>query len=360
MAVASLVSVLHAELPDSVVVTAAAPLDSQRLADALRTYLDEFGIRVQVAPATADGDLRTQLDDARHLGESVRAVAVVRAERETRGEIEVELYDLATDKALVAAVRGPARDEDLYRALALKIQAILRATFSEARGELQPGSPVGRLLAADDNGAAPPRPDSRPETARTAATISAPDSIAREMPERQARPATHLALATGYALVSFPVGGLVLQGVAVNGVVLPRPWLELTLGSAALGSVHAAGGGVEAVMSVIPVSAAALLRMTKGRTELLFGPSAELAFATVSPTSMIATLTVLPVTHDVIVGVGGEAEGRLRAWETTWIFARVSALGVLLGERYDVSGAPILDTSRFQLSAVAGIGVALR
>jgi len=58
--------------------------------------------------------------------------------------------------------------------------------------------------------------------------------------------------------------------------------------------------------------------------------------------------------------VGGEAEGRLRAWETTWIFARVSALGVLLGERYDVSGTPIIDASRFQLSAVAGIGVALR
>ena len=357
MAVASLLAVLQGELPDSVVVTAAAPLDSQRLADALRTYLDEFGIRVEVAPATAGGDLRTQLDDARHLGESVRAVAVVRAERETRGEVEVELYDLATDKALVAAVRRPVRDEDLYRALALKIQAILRATFSEARGELQPGSPVGRLLAANDNGTAPAPPDNRPETVPAAATVSAPDSIARELPERQAPPATHLALATGYAIVSFPVGGLVLQGVEVNGVVLPRPWLELTLGSAALGSLHAAGGGVVAVMSVIPVSAAALLRLTRRRTELLFGPSAELAFATVSPNS--GTLPV-HTTHDVIIGLGGEAEGRLRAWETTWVFARVTALGVLLGERYDVSGVPILDTSRFELSAVAGIGVALR
>ena len=159
MAVASLLAVMPAELPDSVVVTAAPPLDSQRLADALRTYLDEFGIRVQVAPATAGGDLRTQLDDARHLGESVRAVAVVRAEREVRGEIEVELYDLATDKALVAAVRRPARDEDLYRALALKVQAILRATFSEARGDLQPGSPVGRMLAANDAGLGAPEVD---------------------------------------------------------------------------------------------------------------------------------------------------------------------------------------------------------
>ena len=112
-------------------------------------------------------------------------------------------------------------------------------------------------------------------------------------------------------------------------------------------------------MSVIPISAAALIRLTKQRLELLFGPSAELAFASVSPTSTPA-LPVVPSTHDVIVGLGGEAEGRLRAWETTWIFARVTGLGVLLGERYEVSGAPILDTSRFQLSAVAGIGVALR
>jgi hypothetical protein len=91
--------------------------------------------------------------------------------------------------------------------------------------------------------------------------------------------------------------------------------------------------------------------------ELLFGPSAQLAFASVSSSSV---LPVLPSTHDVIVGLGGEAEARLRAWETTWVFARVSALGVLLGERYDVSGTPILDASAFELSAVAGIGVALR
>ena len=359
MAVASLLSVLHAELPDSVVVTAAPPLDSQRLADALRTYLDEFGIRVQVAPATAGGDLRTQLDDARHLGESVRAVAVVRAERETRGEIEVELYDLATDKALVAAVRRPARDEDLYRALALKVQAILRATFSEARGDLQPESPVGRLLAANDYGTTTATAERRAEASHAAATVSAPESITPEPPDRRALPAVHLALATGYAIVSFPVGGLVLQGVAVNGVVLPRPWLELTLGSAALGSAHAAGGGVDVVMSVIPVTASALVRLRKQRMELLFGPSAELAFASVSEPR--ATLPVRSA-HDVIIGLGGEAEGRLQpgSWETTWIFGRVSALGLLLGERYDVSGAPILDASRFQLSAVAGIGVALR
>jgi hypothetical protein len=122
--------------------------------------------------------------------------------------------------------------------------------------------------------------------------------------------------------------------------------------------VHAAGGGVDVVMSIIPVSAAALVRLTKQRLELLLGPSAELAFASLSANSTL--LPVRPSTHDVIVALGGEIEGRLRAWESTWIFGRVNALGVLQGERYDVSGTPILDTSRFQLSAVAGIGVALR
>ena len=356
IAVASLFTVLHAELPDTVVVTAAAPLDSQRLADALRTYLDEFGIHVEVAPATADGDLRKQLDDARHLGEAVRAVAVVRVEREMPGQVEVQLIDLATDKALVVTVRRPARDEDLYRALALKIQAVLRATLSEARAEIAPESAVGKLVAANDAAASPPPagPRAPPDPL---ATVSRSLDTALEHPASRGSPRTGLALATGYAVVSFPVGGLVLQGVEVGGAVRPERWLELTLGVAALGSVRAEGIGVDAVLSVIPVSAAALLRLAQRRTELLFGPSAALAVVSVSPSSM-----TLPVhaTRNVIFGLGAQAEGRVRAWETAWIFARASALAVPLGERYDVSGTPILDTSRFELSAVAGLGVALR
>ena len=95
--------------------TTAPSIDAQRLADALRVYLDEFGIRVETRRGGRGGDLRKRLDDARQLGEAVRAVAVVRAEHGARGTVEIELIDLATNKALVVSVPRPARDEDLYR-----------------------------------------------------------------------------------------------------------------------------------------------------------------------------------------------------------------------------------------------------
>jgi hypothetical protein len=141
-----------------IVVTTAPSIDAQRLADALRVYLDEFGIRVETRPPGEAGDLRKQIDDARQLGEALRAVAVIRAEHGPRGVIEIELIDLATDKALVVSVPRPERDEDLYRALALKVQAVLRATLSEARAELDPRSSLGRLVAE----APPPAPETTP------------------------------------------------------------------------------------------------------------------------------------------------------------------------------------------------------
>ena len=55
-----------------------------------------------------------------------------------------------------SACPAPQRDEDLYRALALKIQAVLRATLSEARADLAPGSSLGRLV--ESGGGPPPEP----------------------------------------------------------------------------------------------------------------------------------------------------------------------------------------------------------
>ena len=77
---------LQAQAVDQIVVTTAPSIDAQRLADALRVYLDEFGIRVETRPAGDGDDLRKRLDDARQLGEAVRAVAVVRAEHGARGD----------------------------------------------------------------------------------------------------------------------------------------------------------------------------------------------------------------------------------------------------------------------------------
>ena len=142
---------------DRIVVTTAPPLDSERLADALRVYLANSASPSRSPRPTRSDDLRQRIADARRLGESVRAVAVIRAEPGTPDEVGIELTDLATDKTLIATMPKAARDEDLYRTLALKIQAILRATLSEARGTLDPRSAVGRLVSES-----PPRIASPP------------------------------------------------------------------------------------------------------------------------------------------------------------------------------------------------------
>src|ERR1700733_9713287 len=121
---------LQSQALDKIVVTTAPPLDTQRLADALRVYLNEFGVEGDITAPHATGDLRERIAEARRLGKSVRAVAVIHVEPGTPDEVAIELTDLATDKTLIATMPKAARDEDLYRTLALKIQAILRATLS--------------------------------------------------------------------------------------------------------------------------------------------------------------------------------------------------------------------------------------
>jgi hypothetical protein len=312
----------------TVVVTAAAPVDPERLADALRTYLDEFGIRIENGGAAAPGDLRGQLAEARRIGESVRALAVVRVESGTHGSIELELVDLATEKALIAQVPRPARDEDLYRALALKIQAILRATLSEAPERLGPGSTVARL-------------------------VSSPQASAPSLPAPPAR----WAVEAGYALVAFPLAPQgALQGLSLTAAFAPVPWLELVLGSAALGAARAQAHDVVAVATVVPIFGAARLRLAGARAEALVGPSAEVAYVGVAPSS--PTTPVQGMRH-AVPAVGVEGEGRLRVGRTAWLFARITALGVLLGEGYHIDGQLVLDTSRFQMAAAAGIGMSV-
>ena len=347
-----LLLLLRMQMPDHVLVTASAPLDSQRLADALRSYLDEFGIRVAAAAAGSPADLRKQLAEERRLGEAVRAVAVVRAERVTPGTIEIEIMDLATEKALVATVPRPARDEDLYRSLALKIQAILRSTLSEGRDQMKPGSGVDRFVSEGRAavGSPPAVPSTNPQVAMGAGVDETGTSARERQPPR-------LALETGYLVLAFPVGGPAFQGLAATGIVRAGRRFDLTLGSGVLSSVRAQGGGVDAVATIVPIFASARIHLERKRAEILFGPSAQAAFVSVSPSS--ANLAVQS-TRNLILAVGGEAEGRLAFWEAAWLFARGQALAVLAGERYDVLGMPIFDTSRFEITATIGVGVGFR
>ncbi|HXU65267.1 MAG TPA: hypothetical protein VN962_26390, partial [Polyangia bacterium] len=117
--VALLLALASQSPPEKIVVTATGPVDAQRLSDALAVYLGEFGIDVQNAPADDAGDLRAHMASARRLGESVRAVAVIRAASDSPDAVEIELDDLTTHKTLIASIPKPPRDEDLYRTLAL-------------------------------------------------------------------------------------------------------------------------------------------------------------------------------------------------------------------------------------------------
>ena len=325
-------ALLQAQAVDEVVVTTAPSMDAQRLADALRVYLDEYGIRVETRAAPDGADLRDRLEGARELGESVRALAVVRAEHAARGTIEIELYDLATDKAIVVSVPRPARDEDLYRALALKIQAVLRSTLSEARGELDPTSSAGRLVAHE---VSPPPAEPSPTAAHA-----------------------RLGLDAGYGFVSFPDDGLLLGGLAVRASWRPRPRLELALGTAALASASASSGAVDATASVIPIRASVRIPFAVGRSEFLVGPCADASLVRVSAASTSTTTTVRS-TRNLMVGLGAEAEARLVVLGSAWLFARAAVVGVFNGERYEAVGTPLFDTSRLQLSGSVGAGVGL-
>jgi hypothetical protein len=324
-------ALLQAQAGNQIVVTAAPSIDAQRLADALRVYLDEFGIRVETRATGEADDLRKRIDDARQLGEALRAVAVVRAEHGARGTVEIELIDLATDKALVVSVPRPERDADLYRTLALKIQALLRATLSEARAELDPRSSLGRLVA---EGGAPPPGEAAP-------------------PARPPR----LGLDVGYGLMSFPAGGSYFGGLAVRASWRPRAHLELGLGTAALASATASNGTVGATATVVPLHATARRPFGAGRAQLFVGPCVDATIIHVSPSSTNST----PVrsTRNVMIGLGGEVEVRVAFLASAWLFGRAAALGVLNGERYDVAGSPLFDTSRLQLTAALGAGVGL-
>ncbi len=329
--VAAALLLLQGQALDRIVVTTAPPLDTQRLADALRVYLNEFGITVDVAPPDQTDDLRQRIADARRLGQSVRAVAVIRVEPGTPDEVGIELTDLATDKTLIATMPKAARDEDLYRTLALKIQAILRATLSEARGTLDPSSAVGRLVSES-----PPRITSPP----TAASPSPPG----------------LSLQAGYEALSLSASGIVLQGAALTATYSLRTRLDLFLGTALLASTHLSSGGVDAgaIASVLPVLFGVRVRWTKQRVELAVGPVAE-----VGVTSVTAFNSTVPLrsSRDILLALGGEGELRLRITGPAWGYLRAGALGVLDGPRYAIEGVPVLDTSRLQMSLSAGVGL---
>lgn len=313
--------------PEKIVVTATGPVDAQRLSDALAVYLGEFGIDVQNAPADDTGDLRARMASARRLGESVRAVAVIHAASDSPDAVEIELDDLTTHKTLIASIPKPPRDEDLYRTLALKIQALLRATLSEARGSLDPRSAAGRLASE-----------------QTLAATAPAGGVA----------AGRLSLEAGYQALSLAAAGVTLQGLAATASWTLGRRFDVAVGTAALGSTRVSAGGVDAVAQLVPLFAAARARWGWRRVSVLAGPSMEVSLASI--TAVSASVPVRS-SRDVIVALGGQAELRVRVGGPFDLYARGEALGVVEAPSYDVSGMSILDTSRLHVTGGGGLGI---
>ncbi len=240
-----------------VVVTAVAPIDADRLAEAMRAYLDEFAVDVVTAPASTDAELRAQLDATNASGAQLSAIASIRVAGGRSGTVEIALVDRLGDKALVAALARPPRDADLYRALALKMQALLRSALYERREALATTAPaLSRLVAAP---IAPPRP-------------------------------RRWSLDAGYALVSFPLYGAVEHGVAVDVRVTLGRLFELGLGADAVAPVQATRQDVSAVLVAVPIKLRGGVHGSRGRWQGAVGAIAEALVVSMDASSASAAV----------------------------------------------------------------------
>jgi hypothetical protein len=306
------------------VVTATPPLDAERLADALRAYLDEFRVDVQTAPAAPGGDLRDELAATAGIGAAVRAWAVVRIADGAPGSAELELVDRVTGKSLVTNVPRPRRDEDLYRAVALKTQALLRATLAEPSPRVT-GSPVLTRLAAP--------------------SAPAPAEVDRRF-----------FLETSFALVAFPGARVLQQGLAVSLAGRLGATVEVALGTQALSRIDAQAGAVDASVSRVPLWLAARMTARRGRWEGAAGVIAEAALVSIETSSpTLATRSG----WSVAPALGGQLGGGLRLGGRTWIGARASALGVILGQHFTAQGQPLVSLWGLQLGVEGGVAVDL-
>jgi hypothetical protein len=308
-----------------VVLTAAEPLDAERLADALRTYLDEFAVDIRTAPAVPHGDLRAELEANAGLGEPVRAWAVVRIADGAPGSAEIEVVDRVTGKSLVTSVPRPRRDEDLYRAVALKVQSLLRASLTEPSPAVASSPALARLSAV---------------------SASAPAEEDHD-----------LGLETSLVVVGFPGGRVVQEGLAV--ALARRLWhqrIELALGVDVLSGIDARSGAVSATVTRLPLLFAARLARRRARWEATAGILGEAAFVSIDASS--STVAVRSG-WSVAPALGGEAGARLRLGTRAWLGARVAALGVIVGQHFTAQGQPLATLSGLEVAGQVGVGVEL-
>ncbi|HEY2744259.1 MAG TPA: hypothetical protein VGL86_06540 [Polyangia bacterium] len=320
----------HAQPGHLVVVSTVAPLDGQRLADVLRSYLDGYDVEVRAGAAPASsGDLRRDLAATGAAADDVRAFAAIRVTADG-ANIEIQLADALAHKFLVATMARPQRDEDLYRTLALKVQLLLASALYESAPALATSAPpLARLAMAP------------------AAQLVAP----APPPHRAPR----LRLEVAYSLFTFPLSGAVQSGVVV-AARYERRLLAVGLSIDALAPLTAQKAEVSAVVHTVPIVASAGVVFRGRHVDAGVDGAAELVVVLVDPTDSAGQVRA---ERTVEPALGLRAAAAVHLGAIVRLYLRASLFGVLTGERYLVDGAPLVDLSRLQAGGEAGLTVAL-
>jgi hypothetical protein len=314
------------------VATAVPPLSAERLADALRTYLDAEKLEVRTAPVAASGDLRAELADTARMAAELRASLALRVAEREHGTIEIELMSLAPQRALLASMPRPVRDEDFYRALALKVQVMVRSLAADEEGT--PATEVTHNVT-------------------TPAPLSELATAARPAVPARAR---RRGLQMGYTAVAFPAGRLAQQGIALRGIVELGSGWRLWLGTRALTPLHEELDGITVRATTVPLLAGlehwwVLSKVALGGGALLQDELRRVR-ASAKDVPFYESSTMVP-------GAGISLGFHVVVAPMLRLGVHAAVAGLLASDRYLVGNEAILDASRIeaQIDALAEIAV---
>jgi hypothetical protein len=286
------------------VATAVEPLRVDKLADALRTYLDFQRVEVRTAPAVVSGDLRADLGALAQAGAGEQATTVLRITSAFDHAVEIALTDLPSQRTIITTIPRSERDEDLYRTLALKVQGLLRVT------EEQP-------------------------TAMATVAAAPPASSEPSVVDVQG----------GLTAVSFPLGDVTQAGFLLRPRWAMTPGLRLSLGARVMPAAERRAGGTDVRMRAVPLVAGIERCWRTSRLELAVGfvVLAEIRYA---------EATAGPATRSdwaFVPGAGPSLAFGIRLGRAVRLSLQAAAIGLPWSSRYRVDGATVLDASRLQL-----------
>jgi hypothetical protein len=301
----------QAALAAAIRVSAEAPLSPERLGDAIRSYVE--AAEVTVVPAT---DAPALQDDA---GPGPGVVAVLlRYRHGDEGDPEVVVRD--HEDTLFARLTGTMRSEDLYRAAALKVQALLQRRVAMQMTS-EPLPLAGGLTSTMDRA-----------------------------------PRDRLLLDLGMALM-LPSSGLAREGVRLGlAASFARRW-QLGLGAYLEPTQSSHAQEIRVSTWELPMWLALGIAWHRGAWLGRLDAVGHLAVRRISadaPGIVSNSDTALSPRAGAALGVAFPLGPDLR------LEARVSALAVLADTRYHVDGQVVEPASRMLVLAELGILYGLR